>query len=198
MLERYRHAITVILAASLLGLFTASCYSRPRTEPFPGPGRLLLLGTSDDGIGIYELKEGDTVPELLWPDVPDLPPPLHPVVSPDGSHLLLSGSFVLNLQTGRGYDIVLDDEDSGGEAAFSPDATHLAAVTKRGLVLVDVETSEQRIILRKECATYTCGKLCLAIDFPFWIDKETILVLTHRGVRKSLLRLSPICGQLRL
>jgi len=182
-LKSYPQVVSIAFILIMVVSFCTSCQSS--SEPFPGPGKLLLLRTLEKNDlpthEIYEWKQGQNELELLWDNLPSLPALPNPVVSPNGNYAILSGNFLINLQTGEGSMHEIGDEGLYATAAFSPDGTSLATMTKAGLSLLDVETLEEKIILHRKCATYDCGENCIAMEFPFWIDDETILVLAHPG-----------------
>jgi len=181
--RRFSQVVAVAFVVVMVVLFGTSCQSS--SEPFPGPGRLILLRTIESNDlathEIYELKQGQTRLDLLWENLPSLPALPNPVVSPDGNYAVLSGSFLFNLKTGEGNMHDIGDDGLHTTATFSPDGTFLATMEKAGLTLLDVETLTEKIILHRKCASYDCGESCIALEFPFWIDDETILVLAHTG-----------------
>lgn len=161
----------------LLGLtvLLAACGQKPATYP----GRILLLYIADDMIdaaaqyapGIYELRQGQTSPQLLWGDLPvrmGLGIHTYPILSPDMKLVLLRDyavgpDYLLNLQTGEGHIFPTPLTSPEDPAVFSPDNRYLAYVPYggRGLHVIDLETVDLDEIERITQKNETDGKIAL-------------------------------------
>jgi hypothetical protein len=164
-------------------------------------------GTTKFGAGVYELKQGQESPQLLL-DLPEGLGGDQPIISPDGSLTLFKGfvniegnfdqvSYMVNLQTGEShlfYPAYLHG------AVISPDNRHLAYTDENRLIIISLHdidldemdrlmkdgSHEAAAMIRENSSTLMSGKCttgsncsaCLPVDYPVWVDNETLVVAT--------------------
>jgi hypothetical protein len=215
---KFKLSILLVFFMSLLtSVFLVSCQTEmdPPKSPKSYEGRILLFYIGDDETkstgyspGIYELKQDQESPQLLWANLPVELNDVSPIISPDGSLALLQSDYLkdgflvpsyylLNLQTGEGH--IFYYPGSLADVAFSPDSHYLAYAFRDSLVIYNLhdidfieleksmlmfganEHSEMRDhsieLLYSHCNGYPC-KACLPIDYPVWVNNETVVVAT--------------------